>query len=628
MSYQRELPYRRELMSRRELTYRYELMSRRELTYRRELMSRRKWVSVPVVRFFDVKLETLMRPLIALTVGVAVLCATALTVGASSAVADTTDPHEPVAIPGLQASSFTLSQDGTRFYMPAPDAKVNVLDIATNTLLKPLSAPGVGETTAEGPFSGRAFSETSGHLYFDTGGSLRSVKVDAGTVPTQLMRFMWLDFALSPDGKILYTSAWDYGGEGEYGLTLFDTEDDSVISYRPSTTNFQRLAVSPTGGEVYAISNTMVEVLRGDTGEPVRSFAISMDGNVNDAIVSPDGKLLYLVDKDFDIDVTVVDIARGEVVDVIPAHGTASVSLSQHQLSFSPTGDRLFVATPSGLTAIDTASRKVAAIFSAPTASDSATTFPAFVAVSPDGGHAYASFHDSVYLVKAPKFSDAGLPVAVVGQPYDAQLPLASGTKSFTYTATGLPEGLTLDAATGRVSGTPTVAQAGAPVTFSVSNLLGTDTTEMSFAVQPAEDDGGNGGNGGNGGGSGDSGNAGANGNGAIANANAHRADAHSGSRSGSANDGAGDGAANDSAGNGAANDSTGNGAASDGAGDGRSDAAANCGGIVSLTGGEDPVLVGIAAASAAGLLAAGIMLLVVLRRSRRTQDSDEVTNR
>ncbi len=76
-------------------------------------------------------------------------------------------------------------------------------------------------------------------------------------------------------------------------------------------------------------------------------------------------------------------------------------------------------------------------------------------------------------VVTAPKLAiaTASLPAAQVGVPYSTTLTTSGGTKPYTWTVTGsLPAGLSLNASTGTLSGTPTAITAGASLTFKVTD--------------------------------------------------------------------------------------------------------------------------------------------------------------
>ncbi len=86
----------------------------------------------------------------------------------------------------------------------------------------------------------------------------------------------------------------------------------------------------------------------------------------------------------------------------------------------------------------------------------------------------------------APAITTSALPAGVVDDSYSATLAVDSGRAPFTWSATGLPTGLTLNAATGVVSGTPTVTGTSS-VQLTVTDKNGkTDTATVSLSIGAA----------------------------------------------------------------------------------------------------------------------------------------------
>lgn len=74
-------------------------------------------------------------------------------------------------------------------------------------------------------------------------------------------------------------------------------------------------------------------------------------------------------------------------------------------------------------------------------------------------------------------------PIAEVGRPFDLTLAATGGKGPYTWTATGVPPGLTFDATTGKITGTPTAATA-ASLDVTVTDSVGTATSmKVSLAV-------------------------------------------------------------------------------------------------------------------------------------------------
>lgn len=92
-----------------------------------------------------------------------------------------------------------------------------------------------------------------------------------------------------------------------------------------------------------------------------------------------------------------------------------------------------------------------------------------------------------------PLITTTSLPPAIVGRPYSATL-MTSVAEPGTWSSTALPPGLTLNATTGLISGTPTVPNSPIPpnftVTFTRSGLLGpgpADTQTLSIKINPVD---------------------------------------------------------------------------------------------------------------------------------------------
>jgi hypothetical protein len=79
-------------------------------------------------------------------------------------------------------------------------------------------------------------------------------------------------------------------------------------------------------------------------------------------------------------------------------------------------------------------------------------------------------------VVEPLRIAKAAAPKAEVGFPFEVALQASGGRGPYTWSATGLPAGLTLDVANGTISGTPTAATA-ASVKVTVTDTVGTATS-------------------------------------------------------------------------------------------------------------------------------------------------------
>lgn len=96
-------------------------------------------------------------------------------------------------------------------------------------------------------------------------------------------------------------------------------------------------------------------------------------------------------------------------------------------------------------------------------------------ATDADGTSAPAQY--TLVVEGAPSLTGPATAIARVGEAFSYQPTLDDGERTTVVTATGLPEGLVVDAATGAITGTPTGAAGDAVVTLTASNGIAPDAT-------------------------------------------------------------------------------------------------------------------------------------------------------
>ncbi len=70
------------------------------------------------------------------------------------------------------------------------------------------------------------------------------------------------------------------------------------------------------------------------------------------------------------------------------------------------------------------------------------------------------------------KITTTSIPGAIISQPYDAKLTASGGTSPYTWSATGLPQGLAINPATGEITGTP-IAFSGTSISVTAKDVNG-----------------------------------------------------------------------------------------------------------------------------------------------------------
>lgn len=285
--------------------------------------------------------------------------------------------------------SVAFNKAGTRAYISDRDADaVHVFDTSDNHLIASIpitpDSSGVafpaGLATVVRPDGKEYLYVASSHAdtvtIIDTADN-SVVKTLNLSTPTTIAGLQ--DVAASPDGTKVYVT-------GFYGVHVINTSTDTVdtaafISLRddPLDSNRYDIAITPSGQFAYVPDYAGIGAAGGDinlinlsTREVVRIPA-APDRNIEDAVISPDGRYVYLSGESL----IVLDTTTNTIVDRIDE------ITDPRGLALSPDGKRLYVTRVNfdNLTVVDTES--LAIVDTIP------LDDPLEIGVTPDGTRAY-----------------------------------------------------------------------------------------------------------------------------------------------------------------------------------------------------------------------------------------------
>lgn len=175
--------------------------------------------------------------------------------------------------------------------------------------------------------------------------------------------------------------------------------------------------------------------------------------------------------------------ARATIANATLASGQVGATYYQ-QLSSSggalPYSYSISGALPTGITFNSTTG-----VFSGTPAANTATSYPISVTVTDQNGNGTASVPKSFLLTiseaAAPQITNSSLLPGSVGTPYSDTLVGTSGSPPYTFLRTSgtLPTGLTLDANSGGISGTPVGSAATVNLTFKITDNAGNYSTKI-----------------------------------------------------------------------------------------------------------------------------------------------------
>lgn len=323
---------------------------------------------------------------------------------------------------GSWPAGVAFAPDGTRAYVAnSLDATVSVINVASGLEIAVYPTGADPRQVAVSPDSKTV---VVGNYQ---GGSVTVLDAGLGVTHTVVVgAFPW-GVAIAADGSRAFSS-----NNGSGSVSVIDLASLTVVGTIPVANPFD-LVASPDGGSVYvgAMGSASIEVI--DAAAGVLSSSIAMGFGPYYVNITPDGaKLLVLF------------------------NGGANAGLYTVDLASSTVGPAIAV----GVSATD-------------------------LTAAPDSRTAYVASGTDVYVVDldiVPTLAPAlSAPSGALGTPYSfATARRGSPAPVFALTAGALPPGVTLNTATGLVSGTPTAVGTSA---FSITATSAAGSATVSYSV-------------------------------------------------------------------------------------------------------------------------------------------------
>ena len=372
-----------------------------------------------------------------------------------------------------------FSPDSTIAYVTvAGDSKVAVVDVESQIVIRTINLASAGATSMRGidisPDGSRIYATDLTGLFFVvdpvTGAILNTVTL---SVPGQ-----YNDVTVSPSGH----EAWlaDFIG----GIAIVDLTPgaEAEITTLALGSGMPAVVFSLDGSLAYAPSGSddLINVFDVATHTLLPTPIVGNPGAPMDEplgmVLMPDGLTALVVSRS-DSFLNSVDLTTGVVTQIVP------IGSDGFGVAVNDQGSKAVVSNQadSTVTIVNLFTNTAAP----PVVTDDG---PTSVIMSPSGDRAYVTNLFSTVLTvigvdTVPTIDPAPLPSATAGEPFSYTLETSGYPDPvFSVSSGALPPGLTLDPATGTVSGTPTGAGTFS-FTITATNVNGTNSVAFTLAV-------------------------------------------------------------------------------------------------------------------------------------------------
>lgn len=374
--------------------------------------------------------------------------------GTDAAVINLANNAVVATIPLVSSQTgVAASPDGSRVYLVSQGTDdVTVINTQTNSVVTRIPVPNRPWSAVVSPDSSLVYVTQS------SGNAISVISAATNTVISTIPNIQsGYGIAITPDGQRLYVAP--AGGSFVYTVdtTTYATATIGVGNYPIA------VAVSPDGARAYVtalIGNNLTVI---DNATATAIVTIPVGSTPHGVTVSPDSARVYVANSNSN-SVSVIDANTLGVIATLP------VGAQPRGIDVSPNSTRVYVANQgdANVSVIDAGNNTVIGV------------------IALGSGVGMYSMGDFMVLGGvAPSFTSALPGSGAYGAPYSHMLS-ASGTPapSFALQSGALPAGLSLNHATGVISGTPSAVAAAVNAVVRASNGVGTPVTQaISIAI-------------------------------------------------------------------------------------------------------------------------------------------------